>query len=267
MPQVEEINHMIASEDKTMRLKNETAKDKVLQDVKAVIQRGWPENKHSLPAAVTPYFHIRDELVVQDGLILRGDRVVIPKSLRRELIEDLHSAHQGIESSLRRARESIYWPNMNSEVKEYISRCEICLTYAPHQQKEPLLSHEVPDRPWAKIATDLFQFENKDYLVTVDYFSNFFEVDRMYSTTSQAVIKKLKAHIARYGIPDEIVSDNGSQFTAEEFQFSPKVTGSSILAPVHTTLNQMGRPNRQSNRQRRFCEWQKEVAMTSIWLS
>ena len=107
---------------------------------------------------------------------------------------------------------------MNSEVKDYISRCEICLTYAPHQQKEPLLSHEVPDRPWAKIATDLFQFENKDYLVTVDYFSNFFEVDRMYSTTSQAVIKKLKAHITRYGIPDEIVSDNALQFAAEEFR-------------------------------------------------
>ena len=167
---------------------------------------------------LTPYFHISDELVVQDGLILHGDRVVIPKALRKEMIEDLHAAHQEIESSLRRACESIFWPNMNSEVKDYISRCEICLAYTPHQQKEPLLSHEVPNRPWAKIAADLFQFENKDYLVTIDYYSNFFEVDHMYSTTSEAVIKKLKAHIARYGVPDEIVSDNGPQFAAEEFQ-------------------------------------------------
>ena len=144
--------------------------------------------------------------------------MVIPKALRKEMIKDLHTAHQGIESTLRRAQESIYWPNMNSEVKDYISRCEICLTYTPHQQKEPLLSHEVPDRPWAKIATDLFQFENKDYLVTVDYFSNFFEVDRMYSTTSQAVIK---------------------------------VTESSRRTPVHTTPNPMGRLNRQSSRRRR----------------
>ena len=107
---------------------------------------------------------------------------------------------------------------MNSEVKDYISQCEIRLTYAPHQQKEPLLSHEVPDRPWVKIAADLLQFENKDYLVTIDYYSNFFKVDRMYSTTSEAIIKKLKAHMARYGVPDEIVSDNGPQFAAEEFQ-------------------------------------------------
>jgi len=107
---------------------------------------------------------------------------------------------------------------MNSEVKDYISRCEICLTYAPHQQKELLLSHEVSDHPWAKIAADVFQFENKDCLVMVDYYSNFFEVDRMYSTTSEVVIKKLKAHIARYRVPDEIVSDNGPQFAAEEFR-------------------------------------------------
>ena len=245
MPRIEEINQMIASEEEMLRLKNETDKDEALQMVKAIIQNGWPEIKHNLPATVTPYFHIRDELVVQDGLILRGDRVVIPKALRNEMIEDLHAAHQGIESSLRRARESIFWPNMNSEVKDYISRCEICLTYAPHQQKEPLLSYEVPDCPWAKIAADLFQFENKDYLATIDYYSNFFEVDRMYSTTSEAVIKKLKAHIARYGVPDEIVSDNGSQFAAEEFQVFAQSYGSSIRALVHTTLNPMGRPSQQ----------------------
>ena len=69
-----------------------------------------------------------------------------------------------------------------------------------------------------KVAADLFQLENKDYLVTIDYYSNFFEVDRMYSTTFEVVIKKLKAHIARYGVPDEIVSDNGPQFAADEFR-------------------------------------------------
>ena len=211
-PRIEEINQMIVSEKQMLRLQNKTGKDEVLQMVKAIIQNGWPESKHSLPVTVTPYFHIRNELVVQNGLIFRGDRVVILKALRKEMIENLHVTHQGVESSLRRARESIYWPNMNSKVKDYISRCEICLTYPPHQQKEPLLSHEIPDRPWAKIAADLFQFENKDYLVAVDYYSNFFEVDR------KAVTKKLKAHITRYGVPDEIVPDNGPQFAAQQFR-------------------------------------------------
>ena len=92
---IEEINQMIASEDKMLRLKNQTAKDEALQTVKVIIQDGWPERKHSFPASITPYYHIREELVVQDGLILRGDRVVIPKALRNEMTEDLHAAHQG----------------------------------------------------------------------------------------------------------------------------------------------------------------------------
>ena len=239
MPKIEDINQMVASEDKMARLKEETSKDEALQAVKAAIQRGWPESKSSLPAAVNPYFQFRDELVEQEGLILRGDRVVIPNTLRKETIQDLHAAHQGIESTLRKARESIYWPNMNNEVKDYISRCDTCLTYAPRQQKEPLLSHKVPDRPWAKVATDLFQFENKDYLVTIDYLSDFFEVDRLYSTTSETVIKKLKGHFARYGIPDEVISDNGSQFTAEEFRVFAQAYGfkHTCTSPHHPQSN------------------------------
>ena len=122
MTNIEDINQMVASEDKLARLKDETSKDEVLQAVKAAIQCRWPERKSNLPAAVTPYFPFPNELVVQDGLVLRGDRVVIPSTLRKETIQDLHAAHQGIEPTLRRARGSIYWPNMNNEVKDYVYR-------------------------------------------------------------------------------------------------------------------------------------------------
>ena len=95
-------------------------------------------------------------------LVLRGDRMVISKALRMGMVEDLHAAHQRIALSLRRAQESINWPNTNHEVKDV--RCEICLAYIPHQQKEPLQSHKVSDCPCSKIAADLFKFENKDCL-------------------------------------------------------------------------------------------------------
>ena len=117
VPQIEEINQIIASEEKMSRLRNETDKDETLQALKENIRRGWPENKHNMPANVIPYFQFRDELVVQDGLVPRGDRVVIPRSLRKEIIEDLHAAHQGTESTLRRARESVYWPSLHSRCK------------------------------------------------------------------------------------------------------------------------------------------------------
>ena len=80
------------------------------------------------------------------------------------------------------------------------------------QTKEPLIPHEIPERAWAKLACDLFEFDKKSYLVTVDYYSNFFEVDRLDQLTS-----KLKPHFARYGLPDTLITDNGPQFIGEDF--------------------------------------------------
>ena len=83
--------------------------------------------------------------------------------------------------------------------------------------KETLMSHEVPSRPWEKIATDIFTLDGKDYLVTIDYYSVFWEVDRLPNTKGSTTILKLKSHFARYGIPDQVISDNGPQFTSDEF--------------------------------------------------
>ena len=82
------------------KLKVETEKDEVLQQVKEVIQAGWPERKDLLNSTLVNHFHVRDELTVLEGVILRGERVVIPKFLRKDILADLHTAHQGVESTL-----------------------------------------------------------------------------------------------------------------------------------------------------------------------
>ncbi|XP_062595327.1 uncharacterized protein K02A2.6-like [Saccostrea cucullata] len=167
-----------------------------------------------------PYFHVRDELSVQDGIVYRGTRCVIPKALRAEVMGKLHQSHIGAEGCLRRARECVYWPNMNSEIKDLVSKCETCRTYEPSQQKETLISHEIPNRPWSVVGVDLFQSPVSDdqYLISVDYYSNFFEIVRLESTTSATDISKLKQHFARHGIPDKVISDNGPQFTSQQFE-------------------------------------------------
>ena len=81
-----------------------------------------------------------------------------------------------------------------------------------------MISHPVPSRPWQVLAVDLFELQGQDYLVTTDYQSNFFEADKLGSKTSKEVIEKLKPHMARHGIPDKIVSDNGPQFSSQEFK-------------------------------------------------
>ena len=148
---------------------------------------------------------------MQNGLIFKGEILVVPTSLREEMAEKLHSSHIGIQGCLRRARETLYWPGMNKKVEDYIAKCSTCNNYQSEQAKEPMISHHIPTRPWEKVDMDLFELNNRDFLITVDYYSNYFEVDRLTSKTAKEVINKTKANFARHGIPDQVCSPNYPQ--------------------------------------------------------
>ena len=104
---------------------------------------------------------------------------------------------------------------MHKQILESISRCSICNSYKPAQQKEPLVGQKIPTRPWQSISAVLFELNGTDYLVTFD---RYFELDVLVSKTSKEVIAKLKPHFARYGLPDRLITDNGPQFDYNEFQ-------------------------------------------------
>ena len=128
---LDEINQLLAQEAQVNEYHVVTDSDEALQAVKIMIKKGWPDEKNCLPPATVPYYHLTDELVMQDGLIFRGDRLIVPKSLRRQTIKELHASHQGVEATLRRARETLHWPNMKSEIKDHIPRCDVCPQFAP----------------------------------------------------------------------------------------------------------------------------------------
>ena len=122
------IANVSMTENRISEIQSASAIDPELQLLKTIIQKGWPTDKLGIPPEVLPYFPIRDELSVQDGLNFHGERVVIPVTLRTILKDKMHSSHLGVEGGLRRAREAIYWSNMNSDLKDYISKCSICRT-------------------------------------------------------------------------------------------------------------------------------------------
>ena len=97
---------------------------------------------------------------------------------------------------------------MNKHLTDYIAKCDTCSTFQNNQQKEPLTSRETPASPWQFIAADIFTVEDKDYLCTVNCYSNYFEVDRLYHKTAGAVILKLKRHYSTHGIPEKLINDN-----------------------------------------------------------
>ena len=140
---------------------------------------------------------MKDLLTAQNELVFKGERLVVPASLRKEFMATVHSSHIGIEGCIRRARDTLYWPRMATELREYVSKCDVFLSHRAEQTKEPLLQHDVTDRPWSKVAADLCELDNRTPLVIVDYYSNFVEVARLSSVTSRSVIKEMKATFAR----------------------------------------------------------------------
>ena len=199
-------------------IRSATVADQEMKILSNVIMAGWPNDRHDVPPEARPYFDYRDELTVQDGIVYWGDRIVVPKSMRLEMKQKVHIGHLGINFCLRRARNTIFWPGMSFEIWNYIETCGTCATYGVKQPTESPMISEQPDRPWSKVASDLFSYGGKTFLVTVDCYSNFIEVDHLRNENSFTVICKLKAHFARQGIPDVLVTDNGSQFTSADFK-------------------------------------------------
>ncbi|XP_033109213.1 uncharacterized protein LOC117110563 [Anneissia japonica] len=118
---------------------------------------------------------------------------------------------------------------MSKEIRQFVETCDICAQHGHNKQpKEPLISYPLATRPW-----DLFVNNERNYLVTVDYFSTFFEVDYLTDTSSSTVITKLQHHFARHGIPDQVVSDGASKLLAQHGD-------SSISFLVQVTVNPMG---------------------------
>ena len=159
--------------------------------------------------------------------------------MRALMLQKVHSSHQGVNACIRRARDVLFWPGLREEIENMVSQCETCNRFLPKQQKEPMMTAEIPSRPWQVIAQDLFSLHNKHYLVTVDYYSDFWELDYLPDTSSATVIEHTKAHFARYGIPDKVISDNGPQFRSQEYATFVKTWGFTHItsSPYHSRSN------------------------------
>ena len=202
---LEEINHtenmlLAVSKQRLTQIRHASADDPVLQNLRGIIQQGWPECKKDVPPPAQAYYDFRDKLTVQDQLVFKGPRNVIPAALRREMMSTIHASHIGMEGSIRMAQDSLYWPWMNVDLKEYISKCDICLSHQAVPGKESLLQHEIPKRPWARIGVDLCELKGRTLLAVYDYYSNFTEVEKIHITTTQGVSKVLKCLFSRYGV-------------------------------------------------------------------
>ena len=205
------------------RIQKESRNDKVLIAVTDLVVNGWPETK--IPEEAKPYHTYRNELTVDNKLLMKGERIVVPKILQKEMIDTLHKSHQGITKTLQLAREFVFWPGMTANITDKISRCSTCQSHRNNIHHEPLISHQIPNIPFYKIGADLFEVEHEHYLLIVDYYSKYPEVVKLTSTTSKQIIEKLQEVFARFGIPKTVVTDNGPQFKSLEYSTFAKNFG------------------------------------------
>ena len=157
--------------DTLKRIRRETAKDPVLAPLHMVIMNGWPSERKETPEPLRLYWNFRDEISVYDGVLYRSHQVIVPAVLRDKMLQKIHKAHQGADSSIRRARESLFWPGMQAAIREKCLSCGLCAQYLSERPQEPMRSHDIPTRPWSKISADLFQLDGSNYLVMVDHYS------------------------------------------------------------------------------------------------
>ncbi|KRY56478.1 Uncharacterized protein T03_3767 [Trichinella britovi] len=212
-----------------------TEKDSVLKQVK---QSDWPEKCHREELRI--YFIKRTELSVSYGCLLWGIRTVIPMKLRSRVLMKLHETHSGRERMVSMARQFCWWPAMNKDIEMKAQSCEGCATAQKNPAKVAVKPWEVADKPWKRIRVDFAGPVNgKMFLIVVDAHSKWPEVLHMPHITTEQTIESLKTVFARFGFPEVLVSDNGTQFTSTEFTiFCPENGIRHVTsAPYHAQSN------------------------------
>lgn len=204
-----------ASPNRLNEYRQAQKRDSMCQQIREFSLAGWP-SKERVSYQLKPYWKVRGSFTLCEDMLLFNSRIVVPKSLQQETLGKIHQGHQGVERCLLRTKCSVWWPGITSQLKQLIQNCPTCSRNA-RPRREPLLTTPLPEYPWQKVATDLFELRGVHYLLMIDYFSRYPEVTRLTTTTSAAVITAMKAAFARHGIPEVVRSDNGPQYSSHEF--------------------------------------------------
>ena len=216
------------------QIRNMTDQDPVLAKVKHYTQNGWPATVTD--EQLQPYSNKRDELSLEDGILLWGSRVVVPP----QACDTVHAAHIGIARMKSLTCQFVWWPKIDSDLESKVRNCGACQKFKSEPPQAILHPWEWPKQPWVRVHADFAgPFLGKMYLILIDAHSKWIKVHITTSTTSSVTIKKLRSTFATFGIPEILVTDNGSNFTSSEFEEFLKFNGIRHIktAPYHPASN------------------------------
>ena len=115
---------------------------------------------------IREYWNYCEQITLCNGILLKNQRMIIPKVLRPEILSRIHSSHQGMTSGIRKARDVVFWPGMATDnIKKVVEKCPVCAECQTQNTKEPLQTHKIPEWLWSKVAADLVTIKGQSYLV------------------------------------------------------------------------------------------------------
>ena len=214
-----------------------TTHDPILSRVRALVQQGWQDTDD---VALKPFQRRKYELSIHDGCLLWGSRVVVPPQGRDKVKQELHEGHPGATRMKALARSFVWWPQIDQDLEELVKRCDDCQRFRNQPPVVPLQPWEWPEKPWIRVHADYAgPFLGRQFLILVDAHSKWMEVKVVNNATSAVTIDQMCSIFATHGIPEMLVTDNGTVFTSEEFNSFTKQNGIRHVtsAPYHPSSN------------------------------
>ena len=197
--------------------------DAIVSKVLQYTRKGWP---NTISDSQKPFSHRKNELTIEGECLLWGTRVIIPSKLHETVLKELHQGHPGVTRMTATARSHLWWPGLAKDLEKVAHSCLSCQAVKQAPVAAPLHPWVWPSRPWERVHVDFAgPFLGKMFFLAIDANSKWGEVYPMVHTSSSKTIELLRHLFASYGLPKQLVSDNGPQFTSEEFKRFMKGNG------------------------------------------
>ncbi|XP_041473721.1 uncharacterized protein K02A2.6-like [Lytechinus variegatus] len=218
MPRINMLTDLETRPVDAQEVKRVTKRVRVLSKVKHHILNGWPATRN-LSDVLKPFASKKDELSIEDDVILWGSRVIIPVNLemKERILNELHSTHPGIVKMKSLARSYVWWPKIDNQLEQHVRCCGSCQQNQHSPAAVPIHPWEFPEKQWSRIHCDYASIGDENILIVVDAHSKWLEAIRVKRATANATVIALRRLFATHGLPETVVTDNGTHFVSEEF--------------------------------------------------
>lgn len=181
----------------------------LLNEVSNRVMKGW--GSHITPE-IKKFHTLGAMLTMEDGCLLYGSRVIVPKALQESIIILLHANHAGMLKMKQLARRFVFWFGMDKDIELCVQSCEPCQLMTKDKPNKEYGEWPEPRFPFDRVHGDFFHFHDHSFFILIDAYSRWLEVKMMTKTDAVNVIRELESFYSMFGYPTTFVCDNGPPF-------------------------------------------------------